>query len=264
MTDARISRSLVAGIAVAVGLTGAAIAEDTRKVGQEPAPKTYSVPADMPQDEFERRVHAYLLAHPEIIGEAIQALEARQQQTQQKEAGAILKSHADEIFRDAASPIGGNPLGNATLVEFFDYNCPYCRGMVQVIRDAESADPQLRIVYKEFPILGPGSEFAAKAALAANRQGKYLAFHEALMQAKSRVDESKTLEIASAIGLEVNRLKTDMQDPAIESAIKQNIGLAEALRISGTPGFVVKNQMFVGARDLRYLQSAIKQAGDTP
>jgi protein-disulfide isomerase len=259
--DGRFLRRFIAGAGFALVLVGAALAGDSK---QESSSKTYSVPADMPQDEFERRVHAYLLAHPEVIGEAVQALEARQQEAERNDTQTVLKTRADEVFRDSASPIGGNIQGNTTLVEFFDYNCPYCRRMVQVMRDAVSADAQLRVVFKELPILGPGSQFAAKAALAANRQGKYLAFHEALMQAKSPVDEAKTLEIASAIGLEVNRLKTDMQDPAIESAINRNIGLAEALRISGTPGFVVKNQVFVGARDLGFLQSAIKQARNTP
>ena len=105
---------------------------------------------------------------------------------------AVLKSRADEIFRDPDSPVGGNPDGDVTLVEFFDYNCPYCRQMVPVMAQAESADPQLRIVYKEFPILGPNSKLAAKAALATRKQGKYLAFHKALYQVRGTVDPSKS------------------------------------------------------------------------
>src|SRR3546814_10830321 len=120
------------------------------------------------------------------------------------------------------SPVTGNPDGDVSLVEFFDYNCPYCRRVAPVVADAEAADPQLRIVYKEFPILGPGSAFAAKAALAAHRQGLYFTFHKALMQAGGRADESSVLAVAEDVGLDVERLKSDMKDPEIQAAIDRN------------------------------------------
>jgi protein-disulfide isomerase len=133
--------------------------------------------ATLPNDELDQRIRAYILEHPEVIVEAMQRLRARQQAAQASEAEAVLRARADEVFRDATSPVGGNPDGDVTLVEFFDYNCPYCRSVAPVMNEAEAADPQLRIVYKEFPILGPNSVYVAKAALAAHRQGRYLAFH---------------------------------------------------------------------------------------
>jgi protein-disulfide isomerase len=126
--------------------------------------------SQIPQDEFEQRIRNYLLAHPEVVGEALSRLEAKQGELQAAAAKAALKSHEAEVFQDPDSPVGGNPNGNVTLVEFFDYNCPYCRALTPLMAKAEAADPQLRIVYKEFPILGKRSVFAAKAALAANKQ----------------------------------------------------------------------------------------------
>lgn len=126
--------------------------------------------------------------------------------------------------------------------------------------DAEAADPQLRIVYKEFPILGPNSTFAAKAALAVHRQSKYLAFHQALMQVRGTVDESQILDVAEKIGIDIERMKTDMNDPAIQSAIEKNLELAQSLRINGTPGFVIGKQILRGATDLKTLQGLISEA----
>jgi protein-disulfide isomerase len=222
-------------------------------------PKAPAPAAAMPQDEFERRVRTYLLDHPEVLVEAINRLEARQREEDAKQAQAVVRTHADEVFRDPDSPVGGNPDGDVTVVEFFDYNCPYCHAMAPVMTQAETADPQLRIVYKEFPILGPGSLFAAKAALAANKQGKYVAFHRALYQVRGPIDENKVLETARKVGLDVERLKADMQDAAIQSALDRTGKLAEALRITGTPGFVIADKVTTGATDLKTFQALIAE-----
>ena len=165
-----------------------------------------------------------------------------------------------EVFHDPDSPVGGNSSGNATLVEFFDYNCPYCKMMTPLVNKAKSTDLQLRIVYKEFPILGPGSEFAAKAALAAAEQGKYEAFHLALYQVRGQVDEAKVLEVAGTVGLNVDRLKADMQDKGIDDELTKNEKLAETLHITGTPGFVIGDQVTTGATDFNTFQSLIGNA----
>src|SRR5262249_13399287 len=156
------------------------------------------------------------------------------------------KTHADEVFRDPDSPVGGNPDGNVTLTEFFDYNCPYCRTMAPLMEQAETADPQLRLVYKEFPILGPNSVFAAKAALAPKMQGKYIGFHRALYQLRGPIDESKVIETAMALGLDVERMKADMQDAAIAGSLERNHQLAQSLNITGTPGFVIGDRITTG------------------
>lgn len=216
--------------------------------------------AEISQDEFDRRVHDYLMAHPEVLVESVNQLEARTREKADTEVQKVLKARAEDVLRDPDSPTGGNPTGNVTLVEFFDYNCPYCRQVAPVVTKAEDADSQLRIVYKEFPILGPSSTFAAKAALAAHKQGKYVEFHRALFQLRGAVDEKKAMEVAAAVGLDVERLKTDMEDPNIQASIQKNLALAQALRINGTPGFVIGDQILRGATDLNTLQGWIRAA----
>ena len=170
----------------------------------------------------------------------------------------VLSSHSNEVFRDADSPVGGNPDGDVTLVEFYDYNCPYCRQMSGVIAQAEAADPKLRLVYKEWPILG--SVFPAKAALAAERQGKFIVFHRALYQLRGQVDEGKTLATAVSLGLDLDRLKSDLQEPAIDAMLKRNVTLARALKIDGTPGFVIGDRILMGPIDFGKLQMVIQDA----
>ena len=216
--------------------------------------------ADVPQDKFERRIHAYLLDHPEVIMESVNRMEGRQQASAEAEVQTIIKLHAEELFRDGDSPAAGNPNGDVTLVEFFDYNCPYCRRMVPVMMEAEAADQKLRVVYKEFPILGPNSTLAAKAALAAHRQGKYLAFHRALYQVRGSVDAGKVMEVATTVGLDINQMKVDMENPSVATILEKNLALARALRIDGTPGFVAGEQVLRGATDLQALQGFIRKA----
>lgn len=220
-----------------------------------------SVPkgAEMPKGEFEQRVRAYLLEHPEVIMEAVERYQERKRAAEESEAQALLKARADELFRDPDSPVGGNANGDVTLIEFFDYNCPYCRRVGPIMIEAETADSKLRIVYKEFPILGPNSVYSAKAALAAHRQGKYVAFHKALMAVKRVADEAAVAEIAAKVGLDLDRLKRDMDDPAIQKQIEKNLALAQVLRINGTPSFVAGDQIVRGAVDLKTLQALIQQ-----
>lgn len=198
--------------------------------------------ANMPEDVFEQRVQRYILDHSEIIAASLDRMEARRRAADELEGD--IDAHADELFRDPASPVGGNPNGEVSLVEFFDYNCPYCRQMASVMIEAEKRDPELRVVFEEFPILGRNSVFAAKAGLTANKQGKYVAFHDAI--------------------LDVDRLKADMEDPAIAALIEKNLKLAEVLRINGTPGFVAGHQILRGATDLKGLQALSSRRGARP
>ncbi len=247
---------LIAWLLVPVVVLIAAGAWFALDPGFRGAPKS----AEMPKDEFERRVRAYLLDHPEVIMEAVERFQERKRAAEQGEAQAVLKARSDEVFRDPDSPVGGNANGDVTLVEFFDYNCPYCRRVGPLMIQAESADAKLRIVYKEFPILGPNSVFAAKAALAAHRQGKYVAFHKALMAAEGVADKDKVMEVAAKVGLDLDRLKRDMDDPGIQKMIDRNLVLAQALRINGTPSFVAGDQIVRGAVDLTALQGLIREA----
>ena len=258
-------RLLAAGLAV---LTLAAAAATPAWAQQAPAGASTPVPSGKP-DPFGEQVRAYLLAHPEVIMEAVQLLQERKQLAEAEAQKQAITIRADEIFRDPASPVGGNGAGDVTLVEFFDYNCKYCKAVAPTVADLRSADPALRLVYKEFPILGLGSVAAAKVALAAHRQGNYQKFHEQLMNHASPVDEAVAMQAAAAVGLDLDRLKRDMADPAIAEAIARNQALAAALGINGTPGFVLADQVVPGAVDRATLEGLIarargKNAGASP
>src|ERR671919_1805858 len=211
-------------------------------------------------DAFEQRVRDYLLKHPEVIMEALQILQARQKAAEAENLKRAIAERSEEILNDPAAPVGGNPSGDVTLVEFFDYNCPYCRRVAPTVVELEQADPALRLVYKEFPILGPGSQFAARAALASGRQGKYVPFHNALMQASEQVTEETVMMIAGTVGLDIERLERDMQDPAIQEAIARNLQLANALGITGTPSFIIGQEVVPGAVGMGALQGLIERA----
>lgn len=211
-------------------------------------------------DAFEQRVRDYLLRNPEVILEALQILQERQRATEAENVRRTIAGRSAEILDDPAAPVAGNPSGDVTLVEFFDYNCPYCRQVAPTVTDLIADDPDLRVVYKEFPILGPGSEFAARAALAAEKQGMYGPFHHALMNAQERVTEDSVLGIARRVGLDPERLVRDMTDPAIEAAIARNVELANALGIRGTPAFVIGDQVVPGAVDRSTLEKLIGRA----
>ena len=210
-------------------------------------------------------IRQFILDNPTVVLESVQRHEEESQAIAEDEAEVALRQSKQELLR-SASPVSGNPQGDVTLVEFFDYNCPYCRKAGPILDQATSADSGLRIVYKEWPILGPGSEFAARAALAAQKQGKYIEFHRALMSSGIKVDEASTLQIAATVGLDLEELKTDMESDAVKAELDRNYSLAEKLRITGTPVFVVGNEIVRGFVELPTLQQAIansrKKTGD--
>jgi protein-disulfide isomerase len=223
------------------------------------AAQSTSTPADAP-DAFGARVRAYLLAHPEVIMEAVQILQRRQEAAQAEALKGVIAARAEELLRDPAAPLGGNLDGDVSVVEFFDYNCPYCRNMAPVLGELLAADDGIRLVYKEYPILGPGSEAAARVALAAVRQGRYAALHDALMGAGEKVGEESALRIAEALGLDLDRLRQDMADPAIVEAIARNQALAAELGINGTPAFVLGDQVVPGATTRATLELLVRDA----
>ncbi|MEQ8349455.1 MAG: DsbA family protein [Sneathiellaceae bacterium] len=212
------------------------------------------------ETDFGARVRAYLLEHPEVIVEAMRGLEQRQLAEQERAARQALAAEGEALLQATDDPVGGNPDGDVTLVEFFDYNCPYCRRVAPVMIEAEAADPNLRIVYKELPILGADSEFAAKAALAARRQGRYVDFHKAMMAETGGIDRDTALALAESLGIDIDRLQRDMGDPKLAASIERNMELARKLRITGTPGFVIGEAILRGATDLTTLQARIAAA----
>lgn len=210
--------------------------------------------------DFEQRVRDYLIENPRVLVESLQRLQEPQRAAQTDEITQIIAARSEEIFNDPATPVGGSAQGDVSLVEFFDYNCPYCRRVAPILAEIEKDDRKLRFVYKEWPILGPNSEFAARAALASRSQGKYAEFHKALMLGSGLVNESKVLEVATQVGLDVNRLKQDMEAPEITALIERNRELAQALRITGTPSFVIGDEVLRGAADAEVIRGFVRRA----
>ena len=211
---------------------------------------------------IEAVVRDYLTKNPGVIIDALQAAEDKIKAESRDKASSALATRRREVFDDPDAPISGNPKGNATLVEFFDYRCPYCKQVVPAIDALIAEDRQLRFVYKELPVLGPDSVTAARVALASRKQGKYDAMHRALMALKGQMDEAAVFKVAGSVGLDVERLKRDMAAPDIDRMLKANENLAKALDIRGTPAFVIGDEIVPGAisRDaLRQLIEASRQ-----
>ena len=212
------------------------------------------------REAIEKIVREYLIKNPDVMIEVLQAAQEQIRGEARAKRAASLVERRREIIEDPESPVGGNPKGDVTLVEFFDYRCPYCKQVVPAIEALLAEDKQLRFVYKEFPVLGPESVAAARAALAARQQGKYEAMHQALMGLKGQVNEAAILNAAKSAGLDVERLKRDMADPKIDEILKANHELAEALGIRGTPAFVVGDEIVPGAVSLDALRQLVQVA----
>ncbi len=208
----------------------------------------------------ERVIHDYFTNHPEFMVEILRAAEAKMKQEKSDEARQVIAEKRAELLNDAAAPVGGNPDGDVTIVEFFDYRCPYCKQVEPSLASLIKSDGKLRIVYKEFPILGPESVVAARMALAAKKQGKYFAFHEAMMARKGKIDDEVIFKTAADAGVDVTQAKSDMNTPEIDAILKRNYKLAEALDIQGTPAFIIGNVMTPGATDIENLRKMIAQA----
>jgi len=228
------------------------------------APQTHSIKAadfsPTQRQAIEGIIHDYLMQNPDVLIEALRGAEDKLNRDADAKATKVLSNRRSEIFDDPATPIGGNPQGDVTIVEFFDYRCPYCKQVLPSLQTLLKEDRNLRFLYKEMPVLGPASVVAAHAALAAQRQGKYEAFHTAMMGTKGQITEDTVYKVASSVGLDVHLLKQDMTAPEIEQALKANLALADALNIRGTPGFIIGNHITPGALDLDALKDLIAEA----
>ena len=202
----------------------------------------------------------FLKRHPEAVVDALKAAEAQQQDAELAQARTAIAEHGSELTQVSTDPVAGNPRGDVTVVEFFDFQCPYCKSMASTLQQAVRKDPNLRVVYKDIPILGPASLTAARAALAARAQGKYVPFHEKLMASKGQLTTESILQTADEVGLDVGRLKRDMADASIDAEIHRNLDLARTLKIRGTPAVIVGDKLAPGAIELDDLQRMIAQA----
>lgn len=218
--------------------------------------------AQLSDEALDQRIRDYILDNPEVVVEAIQRWQQQQQRAELEQFQSVLELREDEVFDVSDATLVGNPDGDIIVVEFMDYNCGYCRRVFPDVQQLAEQDGNVKILFKEFPILGPGSEYASKAALAAREQGLYGEFHNALMSADTRLDEPQVLAIAREVGLDVEQLQRDMQDPEIDALIQRNHELARDLGINGTPGFIIGNEIVRGATSLDNLKRLVAQARD--
>ncbi|MDH3661983.1 MAG: DsbA family protein [Alphaproteobacteria bacterium] len=219
-------------------------------------------PADgLPVEQVEKIVRDYLMREPEIIYQALEELQRRQAAAQVEQQKLALVSSKDQLLNDPATPVAGNPDGDVALVEFFDYRCGYCRRVLSSMQALMSEDDQLKVVFKELPVLGEDSVRAARAALASQMQDKnlYLDFHLALMTADDLSAEG-IRAIAAEIGFDPDQLEQDMDSEGVSLAIDANYQLASALGIEGTPAFVIGETLVPGAVDKQRLASLIEEA----
>jgi protein-disulfide isomerase len=212
------------------------------------------------REAIERIIHDYLSNNPDALIDALRSAEDKLHRDAVTKVTKVLGERRNEIFDDPATPVGGNAQGDVIIVEFFDYQCPYCKQVLPTLQSLLKEDPKLRLIYKEMPVLGPQSGVAAHAALAAHRQNKYEAFHAAMMGTKGKITEESVYQVATSVGLDVERLQQDMMAPEIEQALKANRALADALNIHGTPAFIIGNQILPGALALDALKNVIADA----
>ncbi len=219
-----------------------------------------SKPADRrssTKQETEKIIREYLLKNPEIVREALAALEAKEAGEKLRLEAVTLRSRQNDIFSAPDDPFAGNPVADVSIAIFFDYNCGHCKKTLPAVKKLLSTDPMLRIVYKEFPILGPQSETASLAALAAGRQGKYIEFHSGLMDF-DLISDDLIKKLTVSIGLNYEALLKDMKDPKLAAMLSKNYELANALNINGTPAYIVNDQIIPGAIDAASLSKLIE------
>jgi len=211
---------------------------------------------------IEALIHDYLMAHPEVLLRSVSEYRQRQEMSEQGLVKQKLANLSGLLKTSAGSPVIGNPNGDVTIVEFFDYRCSYCKKVFPTIQALLKDDSNIRYVFKEFPILGPVSEIATRASLAAWSidPTKYMAFHAALMTSRGQLDESRIFKFAEKAGYDPDQVRKGMKNKAVGTEIATNIKLASELGINGTPAFIVGDHIVPGAVDLATLKQLVQAA----
>ena len=211
---------------------------------------------------MEKVVRDYILTNPEIVEQALMALQAKREETQQAQAAGKIATLKDKIFESEHQAVVGNPEGKVTLVEFFDYNCGYCKRAVTDVLALIETNPDLRVVIKEFPILSEASMEAARVSIAVKNVApeRYLEFHQAMFEREGRADKAKGLAVAKEIGLDVSVIEAAAADDAVIEDMREAHQLAGELGISGTPSYVIAGEVVHGAAGYDALAEKVKAA----
>ena len=214
------------------------------------------------REEIGHIVKDYLLAHPEVMQDVMAELEKRQQTAEAEKHRTAVAENKATLFSSPHQVVLGNPQGNVTMVEFFDYNCGFCKRALSDMLDLIKSDNNLRFVRKEFPVLGEGSVEAARVAVAARMQDlsgkKYLEFHQKLLGSRGGADKMRALAVAKEVGFDMARIEKDMGSDEVKKTIEENMKLADALGVNGTPSYVVGEEVVVGAVGIEALREKLK------
>ena len=215
---------------------------------------------NMTENQVKKLALDAILENPEIIMQAVAILQQREKDRAASGANTVRL----QLESDPNAPNLGNPEGDVTVVEFFDYNCPYCRSAGETMQALLAADANVRVIYREWPILGDDSVIAARAALAAREQGKYEAFHWALMNGEGRVTEAVLFKVARDLGMDIAQLEADMVSPAVQAHIALSNALAQQLGFTGTPAFIVGDKTAPGMLSFDEITILVAEARTDP
>ena len=215
--------------------------------------------SDKQKSEMETIIRNYLLENPSLLREMADKLEANDKKSEEDLRGKALLTYKDEVFKKANDPQVGNAKGNVTIVEFMDYNCGWCKKSVGEIQSLVTSDKEIKVIFKEFPIFGEHSEYAARAALAAEKQGKYWQLHQAMFTHEGQVTTDVVNQLAEAQGLDMTKLQTDIASKEISEHIAANMQLGKDLAINGTPAFVIDDKVYGGYLTMDGLTTAIAE-----
>ena len=220
--------------------------------------------SDAQRSDIEKIVREYLIAHPEVLEEAMNELSKRQAVAEAEKHQATIAKNAEAIFNSPRGVTIGNKDGDVTFVEFFDYNCGYCKRAMADMLDLMKSDPKLKVVLKEFPVLSQGSVEAAQVAVAVRMQDptgkKYLDFHQKLLGGRGAADKARALAAAKEAGLDMAKLEKDLSSPEVRATLEENLKLAESLGMNGTPSYVIGKQVVIGAVGAEALREKISNA----
>ena len=239
-----VAGALVLGVAVSILAAGPSVGADEPKLSQQ---------------EIEKIVHDYLLREPEVLAEAFRLLQQRQSAAAALKAKQAIRDHQQALLSDPASPIEGNAQGKVTIVEFFDYRCVHCRRVAPTIDQLMRSNASVRVVYKNFPVLGEPSVLAARAAVAAQQQGGWPKLHRAMLAFEGDFTSDSILALGASVGLDSAKLKTDMMSPATDRALQANLTLAAALGVDVTPAFVIGERVIRGALSAEAFQAILDE-----
>ena len=216
------------------------------------------------KSEIERIIRDYLVSHPEVLQEAIAELDKRQTAADLEKAKTAVADNAETLFNSSRHVVLGNPKGDVTLIEFFDYNCGFCKRAMADMLDLLKEDAKLKIILKEFPVLGPGSVEAAKVAVAVRMQDKsgkkYLDFHQKLLGGRGQADKARALAVAKEVGMDMKRIDVDMASDEVKVSLDESLKLAETLGLNGTPSYIIGTDVVVGAVGLEALRTKVSTA----